>query len=268
VLRSLAYALLDHEGTNPAQRDADADRPGRRNAGLLTKIGPGWQDGKPDAEATTLLLRTLREASADEASDRVVELLNRGVAPASLWDAIFAAAAELLMRRPGIGSLHAVTTTNAMHYAFRHTADDVTRRTLLLQNAAFLPLFRANAGVNPNRGLVIDEFEPATDGAVGEDPIAGIFAEVSRDKALAARKALGWLGRAKGEAAPFITAAQRLIYLKGTDAHDYKFSTAAIEDYGHLAPAVRDRFLAASVFWLKGSGAPDNALVGRTRAAV
>src|SRR5262245_21647220 len=31
VLRSLAYALQYHEGSNPAERDADADRPGRRN---------------------------------------------------------------------------------------------------------------------------------------------------------------------------------------------------------------------------------------------
>src|SRR5262249_38750452 len=31
VLRSLAFALLEHEGTNPAQRDADEDRPGRDN---------------------------------------------------------------------------------------------------------------------------------------------------------------------------------------------------------------------------------------------
>src|SRR5687767_7276593 len=31
ILRSLAFALLEHEGTNPSQRDADPDRPGREN---------------------------------------------------------------------------------------------------------------------------------------------------------------------------------------------------------------------------------------------
>ena len=59
-----------------------------------------------------------------------------------------------------------------------------------------------------------------------------------------------------------------MIYLKGTDSHDYKFSSAALEDYAHLSPGLRDRFLAASVFWLKGAGSPDNTLIARTRAAL
>ena len=49
-----------------------------------------------------------------------MELLNRGVAPQSIWDALFDGAGEMLMRKPGIVTLHAVTTTNAMHYAFQH----------------------------------------------------------------------------------------------------------------------------------------------------
>src|SRR5690606_3584549 len=35
VLRSLAYALLMHEGSNPAQRDDEADRPFRTNTELV-----------------------------------------------------------------------------------------------------------------------------------------------------------------------------------------------------------------------------------------
>ena len=62
-------------------------------------------------------------------------------------------------------------------------------------------------------------------------------------------------------------AARRLVFLKGNDAHDYKFSSAVLEDYGHVSPHWRNRYLAASLFYLPGSGAPDNALVGRTRAA-
>jgi hypothetical protein len=59
-----------------------------------------------------------------------------------------------------------------------------------------------------------------------------------------------------------------LIFLKGRDSHDYKFSSAVLEDYHHLGLPGRDRFLAASVFNLKGSGAPDNDLVKRARAAL
>ena len=63
-------------------------------------------------------------------------------------------------------------------------------------------------------------------------------------------------------------AGRLLIFLKGTDAHDYKFSSAVMEDYTHIAPPWRDRFLAASLFWMKGSEGPDAPLVKRTRAAV
>ena len=62
--------------------------------------------------------------------------------------------------------------------------------------------------------------------------------------------------------------ARRLIFLKGRDAHDYKFSAAVLEDYQHLSPAVRDRYLASSVFRLRGAGDTDNDLVRRTRAAL
>jgi hypothetical protein len=55
--------------------------------------------------------------------------------------------------------------------------------------------------------------------------------------------------------------------MKGTDSHDYKFSSAVLEDFTHLSPEVRQRFLAASVFWLKGSAGPDSPLVQRTRDA-
>src|SRR3954447_10394762 len=51
VLRSLAYALLNREGTkiNPAKGDEVADRPGRRNQERLAQIKEGWLEGKPDA---------------------------------------------------------------------------------------------------------------------------------------------------------------------------------------------------------------------------
>ena len=111
-----------------------------------TKVRREWRDGKVDSAATTELLATLRTKSNDEACDQVVELLNRGVAPQSIWDALHVAAGELLMRQPGIVALHAVTTTNALHYAYQASGNDETRRLLLLQNAAFLPMFRAAMG--------------------------------------------------------------------------------------------------------------------------
>jgi hypothetical protein len=41
-----------------------------------------------------------------------------------------------------------------------------------------------------------------------------------------------------------------------------------LEDYERLSPPWRDRLLAASVFYLRGSGEADNDLVKCTRAAL
>ena len=83
----------------------------------------------------------------------------------------------------------------------------------------------------------------------------------------AARKILFYL-KATSDPEPLAHAARRLIFLKGTDSHDYKYSSAVLEDYPGMTQPWRDRYLAASAFYLKGSGAPDTELVQRTRAAL
>jgi hypothetical protein len=265
VLRSLAYALLYHEGDNPARRDAAPDRPWRRNLTLISKIRPERQPGQPSPAAVTEMLAALRAASADETCDQVIAQLNRGVAPQSLWDAFFLSAGELLMRRPGIVALHAVTSANALYFAYQTSANDETRKLLLLQTAAFLTLFRGER-VDGN-GVRIDLFEPLPLKADTTLAIEEIFADVSNDRMTAARKLAAYL-KANPQPEPLLHAARRLIFLKGTNAHDYKFSSAVLEDYRHVSAAWRDRFLAASVFNLRGSGGPDNELVRRVRAAL
>ncbi len=265
VLRSLAYALLDRDRENPAKADLPPDRPWRHNQKAASKIHAGWPDGKTSVSATKELLLTLRNSAADEASDKVVELLNRGVAAQSVWDGLFQGAGELLVRRPGILSLHALTSTNALHFAFQNSAVDETRRLLLLQNAAFLTLFRGDLG--RSKELHLDELQPSEMPSDKVPSVEEIFAEISKDRMSAARKLLAWLS-ATPETREFINAARQLIFLKGNNAHDYKFSSAVLEDYQHVSPACRDRYLAASVFNLRGSGDADNDLVKRTRAAL
>ncbi len=267
VLRSLVYAMLDRVGdkaVNPSKADLPADRPFRRNLESAKKIRDGWLAGKPDADATREMIAAIRDGSALDTSNKVLELLNRGVAPQSLWDALFDGAGELLMRQPGIASLHATTFTNATHYAFQHCGDEETRRLLLLQNAAFLPLYRGNS---KDKGLHIDSLEPAAPRKSGAEAVEEIFADVSTDKLSAARKIMAYL-KANPDPKPIADAARRLVFLKGHDSHDYKFSSAVLEDYFFMAPEWRNRYLAASVFNLKGTGDRDNELVQRTRDAL
>ncbi len=265
VLRSLAYGLLDRGSTavNPAKADLPPDRPFRRNLDLAKGIRAEWLGGARQAEAATEMLSVLRDGSASDASDKTVDLLNRSAAPEPLFDAFRSAAGELLMRAPGILSLHATTFTNAVHYAWQRCRDEETRKLLLLQNAAFLPLYRGNR----SQGVFIDKLEPAPLKASGGAALEEIFADVSHDRLNAARKVLAYL-RDHPDPQPLAKAARRLIFLKGHDSHDYKFSSAVFEDYEVMVPPWRDLFLAASVFNLKGSVEADNDLVRRTRAAL
>ncbi len=143
VLRSLAYALLQHEGDNPANRDGEPDRCGRENQERLRQIPADWQQGKPDPAVAGGLLHSLRTASAADASSECVELLKKKVHPASIWDALFLHGGELLMQQPGIVGIHCVTSVNALHYSYQQSGVDQTRQFLLLQAAAFLAQFRA-----------------------------------------------------------------------------------------------------------------------------
>jgi len=269
VLRSLTYAMMSSGSMNPAKSDDPADRPGRKNHELVKEIRETWLEGKPDQAAATELLAMFRQASAEDASKTVVSFLNKGLGVQSIWDAIFAASSELLMRRPGIVSLHSLTTNNALRFAFETSANDETRRWLLLQSASFVTLFRGELASRKETlaDVSFDKLEPLATKESGVMGVEEIFADVTKDKSLAARKVLGYL-KANPDARLITDAARRLIFRKGSDAHDYKFSAAVLEDYAHVSPGWRDRYIAASVYWLKGSGDKDTDLVRRTRDAM
>ena len=65
-----------------------------------------------------------------------------------------------------------------------------------------------------------------------------------------------------------MAAARRLVFTKGSDSHDYKFSSAILEDYFHATPAWRNRFLAMGMFNFRGAGGADTDLLRRARAAL
>jgi hypothetical protein len=265
VVRSLVYAMLNHEGEqNPADNDFEADRPYRENQKRIAKINSHWQSGKVDTGATKELLAALRKDSPADCCEAVVQMLNNGVSPQSIWDAMFVCGGELLMRQPGIVGLHTLTTTNAIHYAYQQAQLDETRRLLLLQNAAFLPMFRE---AMVRRGRISDAELLKLEPAGADVSLDDIFAKVSSDRDAAARAALAYAQKEQ-QADEFIRQARLLVFLKGRDSHDYKFSSAVLEDYRHISPEWRDRFLAASVYNLRGSGDRDSGVLKRTQQAL
>ncbi len=268
VLRSLAYGLLNHNGEpNPAQSDLAPDKPFRENQSLVKTIRPEWQEGKLDSKATEELLVTLHAGSSGDVTKQVVEMLNKGVSQQSIWDALLLGSGECLMRQPGIVGLHTVTTSNALRYAYETSGSDETRRLLLLQNAAFVPLFRqAMEGRGKVGDIKINELQPLDVAAKGE-LLDNVFAEISKDKLNAARLTLSY-ANLHADAKEFIQRARVLVFLKGRDAHDYKFSSAVLEDFHHISPAWRGKFLASSVFNLRGSGGNDNPVAQRTKQAL
>jgi hypothetical protein len=136
---------------------------------------------------------------------------------------------------------------------------------MLHQTAAFVPLFRSVAG--KMSVVSFDQIGPEEADAAKTVKVEEVFDHAPGDRAAAARQALAYLRQPGATAEPLMSAARRLVFLKGNDAHDYKFSSAVLEDYYHVSPVWRDRLLAASFYYLPTNQMQDNKLVTRIRAA-
>lgn len=267
VLRSLSAALMNH-GTesNPATSMHTADRSWREHLQMASQLNAGWLMGDVDQAAPRNLLMTSRSGSTDDCAEMAFALLEKGVSPQSVWDGVFMSASELLMRQPGIVGLHGLTSANALHYVYQHASDDLLRRRLLLQAASFNAEF-LNAAKNRGalKEITLEQWEHRE--PQGGTTVDDVLARITDNKLEASTQLYGYL-EGGGDADQFMNAARRMIFQKGRDSHDYKFSSAVLEDYSALTPAWRNRFLALSVFNLKGSGDGDNGVVTRTRAAL
>src|SRR5437588_12655898 len=177
VMRSLAYALLEHKGGNPAQNDFEEDRSWRENLKRATQIRAGWQQGSTRPDAAADLLKALRTSSPADACDEIVKVLNKGVSPANVWDSLFLRAGELLMQQPGIVGIHCVTSANALHYGYQASGNDETRRMLMLQAAAFLALFNKRLGKKEHEDRQIDTLEKVAVKSKGGEAVEEVLAD-------------------------------------------------------------------------------------------
>ncbi len=262
VLRSLTFGLLDLSG------DARHVPVGPYEANLenAKRIRDDWQTGRLDSSATRSLLETIRSASPEGASAAVVKLLNDGIAPESLWDAVVLAGNEQMMRKPGIVAIHAMTSANALHFIFGASGDDTTRRLALLQAAGWQPMYRdRNKAADEPK---IDALEAPAPETTGDEAVGEVFAAVTENRAQAAQKALGYLSHG-GSSDLLFGAARRMIFYKGKDSHDYKYGAAAWEECVLASdPKWRAPLAAAMLFNLPGAKTADSPLMIRAREAV
>jgi len=272
ILRSTVAALQNSdEDSDPAKHDFASDRPWRNSLERLPGIPRSWRQGQRDSAAMRAEFRAaLYRVAAEEAGGVVVDLLRLSASPEALWQVLFDTAAELLLLRPGIVSLHAQTTANALHYAYRTAADEATQQMMLLQCAAFVAMFRevVNAG---GARLNLPHMQSLPLARPASQAHEEIFADLTAGRRLqAARKCLGYL-RGGGDAAGLIAALRRNLVYGADEAHDYKFTEALLENYNQLTnagrtahSAWRQRLLSAGMAYFKAPVKHPDAIVSET----
>lgn len=274
TLRSLVLGLLDFgkaERVNGYALD-DQTYPANveRARQALTSLPTDWTGPAGEDEATVrALLEPLREGKYDDATQLAVQLLSTGKARSgAVWDAAHLAAGEWMMRQPGIFGIHTITSLNALHYAFRMTAEPQTRLLLTLQGLGWMGQFQQLMSSPEGSGrsgkwndvLRITELEPAEIPASPGEAAEDIFATISTNKPIAARKTFR-LAQIDPEATALLQTARRLVCLKGREEHEYKYPAAIFEDFALVSPRWRPHLLAASVYYLPGSAAANNPVV-------
>ena len=259
----------------------------------LEKLPVSWAADKADPAATRELFLLLREGKAESACDLTVEQLLKGVGAQAMWDAMHLATAELMIRHKsgwGLASrpLHANTSTNALHYAFRTCTNSRTRLLALLQGVAWAA-GRTGSDRTDLRDLKIAELPAATVPTKAEDVVAEVFtllpSRTYRWDADAKQAVLGYGDRAKADEACrkvfvlakehpdivplFVQTAHTWLCRKANDdAHEYKFLAAILEDAALVSPAWQPHLLAASVHYFHGTQTPNNPVIQHVQEAL
>ena len=268
ILRSLAYALLNHVGeSNPAKSNHNVDEPWKQNFNLAKRLPQDWIQGETAEETTSQIVTGFRGWKPLEAGKEIAELLNGQVSLQSVVDGIYLAGSELMMRQPGIISLHSLTTTNAIQYLANTVQDDSLRRRLILQNASFLPFFLQSMR---DRGPVNEKVTPFEDEALPDTLMSAsqIFESLGINPDVAYLNTRALLKDDPSQFTNYISEARRLIFLKGTDSHDYKYSSAIMEDIQRLSPRWQPDFAAACIYKLRSPQQSTTTLVTRIQAAL
>jgi hypothetical protein len=272
VLRSLVLAQLDFGRQQQMNGYALDDQCWAGNLKRVKETFPrlsdAWVEERGDPAATRSIVAAMRESKPEEACAEIAGRLVKGkTSAATVWDAVHLAAAEIRMRATGGAALvgiHAVTSANALHYAYTTAPDAQDRLLLLLQAAGWMGQFRTWAGARPEnmRAFRITDMEPASSVAVSE-----IFAGIPSNPDASAGRVFR-LAADPAARREYLAAAMRLTLAKAGEVHYYKYLAALIEDVPLMSAEWQPHMLAATVFYVKGANDPETAPMRRAREAL
>ena len=273
VLRSLVLALLDFGREQKVNGYAFEDQCYSANVTRVKEafLKRPWDSAAPSREVASLLA-AIREATPNEACGIVAQrLVKSDVTPASVWDAVHLAAAELRMRAhaaAAITAVHAVTSANALHHACNVAPDPETRYLMMLQAVGWMGQFHKWAGMRENalRSLDITAIEPAED-QPAERLISATLADIP-EKLDAAGAGAFRLSKDAAVRQAFLAAATRLVVAKADEVHYYKYLAAILEDLPLVTRDWQPHITASIVYYAKGSGHAEPAAMKQAREAL
>ena len=249
VLRSLVRGLL-------YAKDAKQVDAYQRSLALAREVPDLWRKGKSSPKQSLALMMEMRGASSEEAQKILLNAIKSGLGPASIWDGLRLVATELFHRRPvtkspaeraALLSVHPVTVINALHYGWRQTKREETRRLLILQAAGWMPLMRQALARIVDHQMAGNGLEHLGSSVSqdGENREA-LFHLRSPDKMRL------HLDHSNGDDLWYLDRLRHHLLRKGIENHQFKYGAAMAEEAYLVHPRWRSRILAPALNYLPG----------------
>jgi hypothetical protein len=227
-----------------------------------------WRGDQSNDDATRELLEPLRKGNAETACDLTLRFLAEGKCQSqAVWNAAHLAAGELVMRQPNILGVHAGTSLNALHFAYRTTQSQQTRLLLLLQGVGWMAQFKNMAKSEADNPVRITAIGVEEIPAKQNDATEAIAAAIAADPDRAARMTYRY-GQQFEQSGPLIDVARHLVFAKADNVHHLKWCAAVFEDLDLVSPQWQPHLLAASTYYLRGTGNDNSPVVERAVAAL
>jgi hypothetical protein len=271
TLRSLVLGLLDFGKSEVVNEYGLDDQSYPYNATLVAQhaesLPDGWDGIASDERSMNALLTLLGERQSEDACDLALGLVRNGTCKGhAIWDAIHLAAGAMMMRQPGITSIHAVTSVNALRFAYERTVDPKTKLLMLLQGVGWMGQFRSLQKRSEDSNIMIGKMEPLKIPDDADEAAESIYATASTDRDAAARMAFTYAQQ--HDVANLFNVGRRLVFLKSSEHHHLKWPAALFEDYRLVSPEIQPYMAATAMYYMRGMDDPDSPAVQRAIAAL